>query len=425
MSKGAQKAIYILIALLVVVIIFSALTMVQKMSAVEARNKLEAQLQKAEEREVKQAKEVKTLKDDIAALTEQNVVLDKQAKEATGKVDGLIAKVDEANSERDKWKQRIDVVRVERDELLASVQELKKKQDVLQAELNKASIGLSSSSSDSTDINFDISSNVDEKYWADILKKKASLEIEVERLREDLADNVVEMSTIRQENENLKVELGSLQNASEEIIREVQYREDLVNNLSLQLAKAKNSNKFSITHVEKLSKENEQLRADLKKLHTAKGKLETTVVKIKQEKDKLERELTNRESLIQAKIDEIWEIKESLDQTFRKTKLTPPGDEIELPPILVSSETPAPAVQFNPGMEPAGFNGRVVSVNKENNFVIVDVGANSGISLGNTLAVYRGAKFIGKLKVIQVRTDIAAADITEQSIEIQAGDTVR
>ena len=350
MSKGAQKAIYILIALLVIVIIFSALTVVQKMSAVEAKNNIEAQLQKAEEREAKKTKEVKALKDDITALTEKNIALDKQAKEATGKVDGLIAKTDEANSERDKWKQRIDVVRVERDELLASVQELKKKQDALQSELNKASIGISSSSSsDVSTTNFDISSNVDDKYWADVLKKKASLEIEVERLRAGLGDNVVEMSTLRQENENLKVELGSLQNASEEIIREVQYREDLVNNLSLQLAKAKNSNKFSITHVEKLSKENEQLRTNLKKLHTAKGKLETTVVKIKQEKDKLERELTNRESLIQAKIDEIWEIKESLDQTFRKTKITPPGNEIELPPILVSSETPAPPVQFDTG----------------------------------------------------------------------------
>lgn len=92
---------------------------------------------------------------------------------------------------------------------------------------------------------------------------------------------------------------------------------------------------------------------------------------------------------------------------------------------MVSSGGNAPAIKFDSGATEPGFNGRIVSVNEENNFVIVDVGEEAGVGLGDALSVYRDSKYVAQLEVIQVRKDIAAADIKNQWTQVQVGDTIR
>ena len=72
-----------------------------------------------------------------------------------------------------------------------------------------------------------------------------------------------------------------------------------------------------------------------------------------------------------------------------------------------------------------GFEGKVMSINEQNNFVIVDIGEKRGLRVGDTLGVYRGVDYIARLEVLQVRPDIAAADLKEQSMQVQVGDVVR
>ncbi len=97
--------------------------------------------------------------------------------------------------------------------------------------------------------------------------------------------------------------------------------------------------------------------------------------------------------------------------------------EFEWPPIVVSSD--GQAVNFNTGMTNPGLNGKVVSVNKDNNFVVVDIGESQNIQVGETLNVYRDSKYIARLAVIQVRKDISAADIKDQWTDIKVGDIIR
>ena len=130
--------------------------------------------------------------------------------------------------------------------------------------------------------------------------------------------------------------------------------------------------------------------------------------------------------MIQGKIDEIWEIKESLDKTFHSTKLTPVDNkQVELTPIVVRSDGAKTAATFDAGVTASDFNGEIISINEENNFVIVNIGEKTGIFLGSTLSVYRGGDYIARLKVIQVRPDILAADIEEQKVKIKVGDIVK
>ncbi|HRZ40332.1 MAG TPA: hypothetical protein P5246_04910, partial [Candidatus Omnitrophota bacterium] len=114
---------------------------------------------------------------------------------------------------------------------------------------------------------------------------------------------------------------------------------------------------------------------------------------------------------------------QSLDQTIKPGAKA--GSGVELAPIVVSSaENPQ---NFEKAKNPnaPGIDGNIVSVNKENNFVIIDIGENSGIKAGDTLNVYREAEYIAGLEVIQVRKDIAAADIISRVTDIQVGDAVR
>ncbi len=57
------------------------------------------------------------------------------------------------------------------------------------------------------------------------------------------------------------------------------------------------------------------------------------------------------------------------------------------------------------------FSGRVLVVNHDHNFVVIDIGKIHGLEKGVVLIVHRGNKFIGKAQVMKVYEKMAAADL--------------
>ena len=57
--------------------------------------------------------------------------------------------------------------------------------------------------------------------------------------------------------------------------------------------------------------------------------------------------------------------------------------------------------------------------------MVIDLGKDSGIKLGDTFKVYREDKTVATLEVIQARQSISACDIKEEITAIKAGDIVR
>ena len=89
---------------------------------------------------------------------------------------------------------------------------------------------------------------------------------------------------------------------------------------------------------------------------------------------------------------------------------------MELPPIVVKPNIPGlRAVQ-----------GEVVAVNRDESFVVVNIGEDTGIVPGTLLKVYRADVNIATLEVIETRKEICAADINEVvgDYVIQQGDKV-
>ena len=75
-----------------------------------------------------------------------------------------------------------------------------------------------------------------------------------------------------------------------------------------------------------------------------------------------------------------------------------------------------------------GLRGRVLAVDRNWNFVVIDLGDNKGINTNATMIIQRGGSLVGKVKVTSVEPSQSIADIIPNSVppgvSVQAGDTV-
>ncbi len=79
------------------------------------------------------------------------------------------------------------------------------------------------------------------------------------------------------------------------------------------------------------------------------------------------------------------------------------------------TETPAPD-QTNDKMELDRIvvgqksKGKVLSIDKESEFIICNIGANQGVKIGDFLSVFKGDEYLGDVKVSRVQEEMSAAD---------------
>ena len=437
MSKAAKKSIFILMALLVLalagaVYIYLGLQDTEKQRA-ELEQMLTAKTEQLKLAEKKHAEISQSLNMQIAKVTTEKDAFSRQVQEITARTDGQIqdleTQVKEATDDRDKWKRRIDDIRTDRDRLMEKIADLTKQLEAKPEPQTAAKEQSPSFTPTSEDIRKaptlipETGKVVNEAYWANLLKEKASLEIDITKFKADLSKKNIEVVEVRQKIENIQMEANTLKHEKEELEVTIQNKMGVIDNISLELARTKNDKKFIADRANKLNEENGTLRAEMKKLVSVKNALEKSIVRLTQEKEKAQNQLGRTETIIQSKIDEIWEIKDDLDKSIRSSKTGDDPSGVELPPIVVSAN--GESESFNTGPSAPGLQGKVISVNESNNFVIVDIGENSGIRLGDNLSVYRDSKYIARLEVIQIRKDISAADLKDQWSKVRAGDVVR
>ncbi len=439
MSKAAKRSLLILIILLLATLGFAALSVFEKQEVERAKVEVEKELVAANkrfrEKEKKYIGDAQKLKQEIEKAQDEKSELTRKVKkveaEAEDEIDVLAKEIEEISGDRDKWKRRIETIRGERDKLMTKINDLTKQLEekpepeivYKEKEVSKPTPVVRAPSLDFVAVPSSLDGKVvDEEYWAKLLQQKASLEIDIQKLKEELSAKSITVVELKQVNEDLKLEVDTLKHEKEEVEIAIQHKADMIDNISLELARTKNDKKFISDRTEKLNAENSKLRQQLKQLVSVKNALEKSIVRLSQEKDKVEGKLGKTETIIQSKIDEIWEIKDDLDRSIRESQSGTAASEVELPPIVVSSS--GEAVSYNDGAA-SRFNGRVISINEANNFVIVDVGENTGIRLGDSLSVYRDSKYIARLEVIQVRKDISAADLKDQWSKVRVGDIIR
>ncbi len=359
-------------------------------------------------------------------LKNTNEVLTQKIEESLKERKQLQEKINALNSDLDRISQEKEELQKRKEEIQKLYEAIVKERDELKEKLKTPGVTAQGEG--------EAVATKEEAYWAGVLKSKTDLSLQTENLR-------TELKTLQMDNEQLRSDLDNLTKEKKELEQQFSYNQKSFDNMSSQLVNMssqlvieKNA-KFQLQdELKPIKNENAILRRQLKSLSTHRIKLENQLRQLQVEKSELERRLNEIELFLQDRVSRTKdiELKEKLDTVHEET-IQPQKESIELPPIIVRPQTAplvvTPAQTEGPITQEKGtqvyVGGSVLEVNKENNFVVIDLGQNTGIKIGDTFRVYREGKAIATIEVIQVRESVSACDIREEIASIEVGDTIR
>ena len=147
------------------------------------------------------------------------------------------------------------------------------------------------------------------------------------------------------------------------------------------------------------------------KLTEAEKQITARDEQIKLTLDKLEKEGTARIDL-EAQL--VTVIKEKQDLATQIEELAVKlSKNIELEKIVIKTST--------------GLKGKILSYNKDNNFVVTDLGSQNNLKLGDILSVYRNDVFIGRIQIEKFEGTSSAAVVLSpwKNVEFKENDVVK
>lgn len=438
MSQAVQRAVALLTILVLITAGIAVFAWYQKINLQQKNQSLQTQLTDVQTKLAEAVNKSQKLQGDLGSLTQQ---LDTKQNEKNklqsdfdalkAKMDGLMGQLDQASHDRSDWKNRLETIRRERDELMRQLQNRPEKIVYKEKPLETVPLVQAAASS--------AAATASDAYWANILRQKATLEVELNKARADLDKGALQVAELKKQNSDLQIQIKALSTDKDQIEfrmtnekkdmmaafererqewqRKVKDEEDMAGNLSLEAARARSDQKSANEFANKIKDNSSQLQSQFKQLVATKVALEKTVARLTQEKADMSQKLAETEGIIQDRINEIWQIKKNLDQKISQiNEVKNSNKEVELPPIVVN------AAQAS--MEQNQVH-KILSINEKNNFVIIDYGQAQGSNIGRVFKAYRDGKEIASLQVIQVRRDISAADIMAKQDKLQVGDLVR
>lgn len=217
--------------------------------------------------------------------------------------------------------------------------------------------------------------------------------------------------------------------------KERELRQALIENEDLegrleetQLAKAKAEEELTRTR-----KDLVQSKEDLAKAIEAQTALAKSVEDREQEIDRLTKELAQSQDAAKGVTDKLSQIQAQRDAMKQQiaeleSKVMELSDAnqpmIELEKVLVTDSQGLTALGSPRAAAP---DGEVVVVNREYDFIVMNLGRNHGLSVGQEFQVVRGDQILGRVKVEKVYDELSAAAILPESQKesIREGDNVR
>ena len=193
---------------------------------------------------------------------------------------------------------------------------------------------------------------------------------------------------------------ASKKNVAELMIK-LQENKDRIATITEELDKEKSGR-------QEAQKELEQIKTDMEQQKVSRQDLEGKLTQIQEDGRKLKEQLKIMEQQ-----------KEELKVKIKNLETSASG--VELGKVVVNSETAALKDVHLPVPEPVkqkemkaasqdnSLEGKVTVVNKEYNFVVINLGQKDGVKKGDLFSVYREGKVIGDIKVEKVHESMSAA----------------
>lgn len=328
-----------------------------------------------------------------------NRELSSKNRELSSRVREIEEELDRIEKERDGYRRKYEEASREKDSLVEEIKRLK------QGRVERPAVP---------------SEKVSDEYWQDVLQKKAELQIKVEDLTSQLKEKISQLAELQRKNEDLLKKSPELEKEKEELEKKLIYNERTIEILTKDLVREREDRKAALEEIEKLKEENISLKRDLELVKKIRGDLEEKLAKTQDEKQILERKVKDMETILKDKALEMDALQKQLSQVISSAKEVMPKEAkaVELPPIVVKSSA-------QPNLPTTILEGKILVVNEKENFVIIDLGASSGIKPGNKFSVIRQGNLIGSLEVIETRQDISACDIKSSKERLKEGDIVR
>lgn len=235
-----------------------------------------------------------------------------------------------------------------------------------------------------------------------LFQKEHSLNLTLQEELEDLKGRVKIFEAKLQESKDAMAALEA----------NLQAAQDQVGVLNNELEKERAEKKENLAQVE-------QLRSDLQKQKDLKDGLDKQLDAATKNAKGLQaqlKELEARKTELEAKM-------KDLEALVKQPQAQKPQEQgVELGKIVVSPEGAAE----KPKAQSSGVEGKVLVVNKDYNFAVINLGNKDGVEAGNIFSVYNNNKNIGLIKVDRVHDSMSAASFVSAEIKdkVKEGDKV-
>ena len=219
------------------------------------------------------------------------------------------------------------------------------------------------------------------------------------------------------ENEDLNSRLQDLQQAKVKVEGDIARLRTEFSQAQEKLVAATQAQETLAHSVEDREKEIGRLTKDLEQARTQQSQLQAQFADLQTERETLQQHLTDLE-----------QAKGQLESKVMELTQQP---TVELDKVMVTNERAAatqsaatPMLTAASGTQPSG---QVMNINREYDFIILNLGKNHGVSVGQELQIVRGDQVLGKVKVEKVYDELSAATILPESKKdsIREGDLVK
>lgn len=267
----------------------------------------------------------------------------------------------------------------------------------------------------------------DDEYWAGILKAKGDLELQLNSLRSEFKSLQITNEQIQREKESFGLDLNNLKRENEDLKRQADYNQKLMDSIAQELVREKNDKAQVQNNYKMVKNENSLLTRQVQSLNSRKISLDKKIKELGEGKDSLERRISEMEKMLSSGVAQMDNLNPSDIKSGASAEAVNKGskrESVELPAIVVRPQSegiPGKAASA-PG---AGLASKILAVNRDNGFVIIDSGQDAGLKIGDSLKVYRGERPIASIEVIQVRRNISACDIKREAETVKIGDVAR
>jgi hypothetical protein len=207
---------------------------------------------------------------------------------------------------------------------------------------------------------------------------------------------------------------------SKKLISELQFKlegtKKQIDTLNSDLEQQKKDRTESMAKMEQLKldlEEQKVLRLDLeKKFAQSQEEIRKAVVQIK--------DLDSKKVTLESKLREL----EARTQEVELGKIVVSPESLASEPKDYGSQSVSAEMASQPQI--LGLQGKVLVVNKEYNFVVMNLGAKDGVDVGDEFSIYHNNKYIGDIKVEKVHESMAAAGFLTSDVKdkINEGDKI-